>query len=116
MFSTGRPEFVCESNDRGFKVVDLRSRLFQQERDELETLMDVRDPSLDGPMQGSITRVHGLLTSIVSGPILMPSEWLPVIFNDPDEMGWESQEQAQRAMSLVMHRVPATPTGSGPWP
>jgi hypothetical protein len=37
--------------------------------------MEVRDPSLDGPMQGSITRVHGLLTSIVSGPMVMPSEW-----------------------------------------
>jgi uncharacterized protein len=81
--------------------VDLRSRLSQQERDELEKLMDVRDPSLDGPMQGSITRVHGFLTSIVSGPMVMPSEWLPVIFYDPDEMGWESPEQAQRAMSLI---------------
>ncbi len=82
--------------------MDLRSRLSRQERDELETLMDVRDPSLAGPMQGSITRVHGFLTSVASGPIVMPSEWLPVIFYDPDETGWESPEQAQRAMSLIM--------------
>jgi uncharacterized protein len=83
-------------------TVDLKSRLSHKERDELETLMDVRDPSLVGPMQGSITRVHGLLTSIVSGPMVMPSEWIPVVFNDPNDVGWESQEQAQRAMSLLM--------------
>jgi len=101
---------VCEGT-----TVDLRSRLSQQERDELETLMDVRDPSLDGPMQGSITRVHGLLTSIVSGPMVMPSEWLPVIFHDPDEVGWESPEQAQRAMSLIMrlHNEIASDLSSG---
>jgi uncharacterized protein len=95
--------------------VDLRSRLSGQERDELETLMEVRDPSLDGPMQGSITRVHGLLTSIVSGPMVMPSEWLPVIFYDPDEVGWESPEQARRAMSLIMrfHNEIASDLGSG---
>ena len=95
--------------------MDLRSRLSRQERDEIETLMDVRDPSLDGPMQGSITRVHGLLTSIVSGPMVMPSEWLPVIFDDPDEVGWESPEQAQRAMSLIMrfHNEIASDLSSG---
>jgi hypothetical protein len=31
--------------------------------------------------------------------MVMPSEWIPVIFNDP---GWESPEQAQRAMTLLM--------------
>jgi hypothetical protein len=56
--STGRPEFACEG-----VTVDLRSSLSQKERDELETLMDVRDPSLAGPMQGAITRVHGLRSS-----------------------------------------------------
>jgi uncharacterized protein len=95
--------------------VNVRSRLSQQERDELETLMDVRDPSFEGPMQGSIPRVHGYLTSIVSGPMVMPSEWIPVIFYDPDEVGWESSEQAQRAMSLIMrfYNEIASDLGSG---
>jgi uncharacterized protein len=66
--------------------------------------MDLRDPHFDGPMQGSVTRVHGFLTSIVSGPMIMPSEWLPVIFSGPDEDDhpWESMAQAQRATTLVM--------------
>jgi hypothetical protein len=34
--------------------------------------------------------------------MVMPSEWMPVVFSDPDEVGWESPEQAQRAMSLLM--------------
>jgi yecA family protein len=34
--------------------------------------------------------------------MVMPSEWIPVIFYDPDKVGWESPEQAQRATSLVM--------------
>jgi yecA family protein len=34
--------------------------------------------------------------------MVMPSEWIPVNFHDPDEVGWESPEQAQRAMTLLM--------------
>jgi uncharacterized protein len=88
---------VCEGT-----AVDLRARLSKKEQDQLEMLMEARDPGLDGPMQGSITRVHGFLTSIACGPMVMPSEWIPVIFNDPDDVGWESREQAQGAMTLVM--------------
>ncbi|HZZ00845.1 MAG TPA: UPF0149 family protein [Candidatus Baltobacteraceae bacterium] len=82
--------------------MDLKRRLTKKERDELEGLMEVRDPHFAGPMQGSITRVHGFLTSIVSGPIVMPSEWIPVIFGDEDAGPWETMEQAQRAMTLIM--------------
>ncbi len=82
--------------------MDLNARLARRERDELESLMDMRGPGLDGPMQGSVTRVHGLLTSIVSGPMVMPSEWLPMIFHDPDDARWESPKQVRRAMSLIM--------------
>jgi len=82
--------------------VDSKARLSKKERDQLEMLMEARDPGLDGPMQGSIPRVHGFLTSIACGPLVMPSEWIRVIFNDPDDVGWESPEQAQRAMTLLM--------------
>ena len=82
--------------------MDLNRRLATKERDELEALMEVRDPHLTGPMQGSITRVHGFLTSIVSGPMVVPSEWIPVVFGDDEAAAWESMEQAKRAMSLLM--------------
>lgn len=82
--------------------MDLKAGLSQKERDQLEGLMDVRDPGLDGPMQGSISRVHGFLTAIACGPMVMPSEWIPLIFHDPDDVGWESQEQAQAALGLLM--------------
>jgi yecA family protein len=83
-------------------TVDLKARLSKKERNQFEMLMEARDPGLDGPMQGSITRVHGFLTSIACGPMVMPSEWIPVIFHDPADVGWESKQQAQRSMSLLM--------------
>jgi uncharacterized protein len=82
--------------------MDLKRRLTQKERDKLELLMDVRDPHCTGPMQCSITRVHGFLTSVVSGPIVLPSEWIPVVFGDDEDSVWETMAQAQRAMGLLM--------------
>jgi uncharacterized protein YecA (UPF0149 family) len=68
--------------------VDLKARLSKKERDQLEMLMEARDPGHDGPMHSSLPRVHGFLTAIACGPMVMPSEWIPVIFHDPDEVGW----------------------------
>jgi len=82
--------------------MDLNSRLSEKERTELETLMEARDPGFAGPMQGSITRVHGFLTSIVSGPMVVPSEWIPIVFGDQNDSGWKTIEQARRAMTLIM--------------
>ncbi len=82
--------------------MDLKRHLTQKERDELESLMEARDPHFTGPMQGSITRVHGFLTSIVSGPIVPPSQWVPMVFADDGDHPWETAEQAQRAMGLLM--------------
>jgi uncharacterized protein len=82
--------------------MDLKGRLTKKERDELEALMEVRDPHFTGPMQGSITRVHGFLTSVVSGPVVVPSEWIPVVFGDDESVAWKSMEQAKRAMTLLM--------------
>jgi hypothetical protein len=80
--------------------MDLKRRLTKKERDEFEALMEVRDPLFTGPMQGSITRVHGFLTSIASGPMVMPSEWIPVVFGLDEDSAWETMEQAQRATSV----------------
>jgi uncharacterized protein len=82
--------------------MDLKGRVTKKERNEFEAMMEVRDPHFAGPMQGSITRVHGFLTSIVSGPMIVPSEWVPVVFGDDEDHPWETMEQAQRAMHLLM--------------
>ena len=73
--------------------------LSHPERDELEALISMRNPPFSGLMKGSITCIHGFLTSIVSGPIPPPSEWLPLIIGDATQ--WETEERAERAMTLL---------------
>jgi uncharacterized protein len=63
--------------------------------------MRLRDPGLTGPLQASVTRLHGFLTSIISGPQIPMSEWIEVVFPS-DETVWESSRQAKRAMSVLM--------------
>ncbi len=43
------------------------ARLSKKQRDELEALMEARDPA--GPLADTITRLHGFFTSVVSSPI-----------------------------------------------
>ncbi len=62
--------------------------------------MEARDP--DGPIAGTSTRLHGFLTSIVSGPMVAPSELMPFVFGSADDHAWETMDQARRGMSLVM--------------
>lgn len=64
--------------------------------------MELRDPALSGPLEASATRLHGFLTSILSGPQILPSEWIPVVFRNEESEGWESMRQAKRAMDLLM--------------
>ena len=63
-------------------------------------MMEERNP--EGPLGASITGLHGFFTSVVSGPMVAPSEWMPVIFGDSDDRVWESVDQARRAMNTVM--------------
>lgn len=53
-------------------------------------------------LQASATALHGFLTSVVSGPPVLPSEWIPVVFRIDQSEGWETLKQAQRAMTLLM--------------
>lgn len=78
----------------------IAARLSAKQRDELEALMEARNP--DGLLAATITRLHGFLASVVSGPMVVPSEWMPVIFGGPDDRAWETMDQARDAMSLVM--------------
>jgi uncharacterized protein len=77
-------------------------RLSKKQRNDLEALMEFRDPALTGPLQASATRLHGFLTSVISGPQILSSEWIPVVFRNEDSEGWESMRQAKRAMDLLM--------------
>lgn len=74
--------------------------LSSDELDELKALMKSRHPN--GPFGGSPTRLHGFFASVVSGPMIMPSEWMPILFGGPDELAWKDIDQARRATDLVM--------------
>lgn len=65
--------------------MNVRRRLSKRERDKLEALMEIRDPSGSGYLKGSVTFLHGFLTSIVSGPVIAPSEWLPIFFSHAND-------------------------------
>lgn len=62
--------------------------------------MDDRYP--EGPLGGSVTRLHGFLTSVNSGPVVMPSEWMPIVFGDSQAREWGNMNEVQRAMDLLM--------------
>ncbi len=94
-------------------AMDLKRRLTEKELDELGSLMATRDPDSMGPMQASVTQVHGFLTCIVSGPIVMPSEWIPVVFGDDESASWETIDQARHAMSLLMRLYNEVASGLG---
>lgn len=75
--------------------------LSKRERDELESLLDLRDPKMTSPLKASVSRLHGFFCAVVSGPLIMPSEWMAVVFGNDDEAAWDSLEQAERAMGLL---------------
>jgi len=62
--------------------------------------MEARFP--DGPLGASITSLHGFVTSVISGPIIVPSEWIPIVFGDSDESAWADTKQAEQRMNLLM--------------
>ncbi|HUY40031.1 MAG TPA: UPF0149 family protein [Candidatus Dormibacteraeota bacterium] len=78
----------------------VHDRLTAAERDELEALMQARNPG--GSHGGSITWLHGLLTAVLSGPLVPPSQWVPFVFGGLEGPGWADIEQAQRGMTLLM--------------
>ncbi|MEO6913359.1 MAG: UPF0149 family protein [Candidatus Baltobacteraceae bacterium] len=89
-------------------------RISKRERNKLESLMESRYP--DGPLDASISRLHGFLTCVVSGPMVVPSEWIPVVFgeNESDGSAWESMDKARDAMTLLMSFYNEICTDLGP--
>jgi uncharacterized protein len=62
--------------------------------------MEARYP--DGPLEASLARLHGFFSSVVSGPLIRPSEWMEFVFGGDEGPGWEAMEQANRAYELLM--------------
>ena len=64
-----------------------------------------------------LSDLDGFLTAIVVGPeLIMPSEWLPVVWGD-EEPTFDSTEEADRIHSVIMARyneiIAAFHKGSG---
>jgi uncharacterized protein len=67
---------------------------------ELEKLLS----EIEGDEVFNIEQLHGMLTAVIIGPeMVMPSVWLPFVFNSKGEMPeFKSQNQAQNLMGLIM--------------
>src|SRR5688572_23734791 len=67
----------------------------------------------------SLSDLDGFLTAVVIGPeVIMPSEWLPVVWGD-EEPAFDSPEEADKIHRVIMARyneiVSAFHKGSGEW-
>lgn len=78
----------------------LSRRLTKRERDRLEQIMEKRNPN--GPLDASVTALHGFLTAIISGPRIPTSEWTDVVFGHDSEKAFETIDEARRAYTLLM--------------
>jgi len=62
------------------------------------------DPDRDEGIIG-ISELDGFLTAIVSGPVLIPpSQWLPVVWGEFEPV-WESEQEFQYILSLLMRHM-----------
>ena len=74
--------------------MELQTPLSSKELSELEAFLDseaVPDECMNYAM------LDGFLTCLVIGPdMVMPSEWMPVVWSDSEEPVFETMEQAER--------------------
>ncbi len=91
--------------------MEVNEPLTDEEEDELQAILERQLENIDleevsgRPPIFSLPELDGFLTAVVSGPeALMPSTWLPEIFSG-DIPEWETQEQAERFMSLVFRHM-----------
>ena len=85
------------------KAAELHQPLSEAELDELDDFLAdeaIEDRSMD------VSMMEGFLTAVAIGPrTVLPSEWLPWVWDIEDgqaEASFESEEQATRIISLVM--------------
>jgi uncharacterized protein len=82
--------------------MNLSAPLTEEELDELEQFL-TSDATPEECMD--IAMLDGFLTALVIGPnTILPSQWLPAAWGETeeDEMVWDSAEQMQRILGLVM--------------
>lgn len=81
----------------------LQEPLAEAELDELEQfLMSDAVP----PECMDLVMLDGFLTAVAIGPaMILPSEWLPEVWGDPEGPEFQSQEDAERIMGLMMRRL-----------
>lgn len=85
--------------------MDLSQPLSDAEFDELDRFL-MSDATPEECMD--ISMLDGFLTAVVIGPnTLLPSQWLPAIYGETedDPMEWESAEQAQHVLGLIMRHM-----------
>jgi uncharacterized protein len=80
-------------------TTDFAAPLSDKERDELEVLIESNYP--DGTLGGAATCLHGFFTSVISGPLIKPTEWLEVVFGDSYDVKWD-RDHLHRATDLIM--------------
>ncbi len=89
---------------------DLTEPLSEEEMDWLEAfLLDRVDEDADYQDKDEgilcISDLDGLLTAVVSGPVMVPpSVWIPAIWGDV-EPEWQGEQQLQQVMSLLMRHM-----------
>jgi uncharacterized protein len=81
-----------------FTFADLDAPLDGSELDDLRSFLSSANASGDGM---TISMLHGFFCAIVSGPIVPPSEWLPVIWGDGEPV-FDGEAHANRIIALLM--------------
>ena len=72
--------------------------------EELDELGDFLMSAATGDDSMDISMLDGFLTALAVGPnTLPPGRWMPLVWGD--DMAWESQQQAERMMSLVFRHA-----------
>ena len=84
--------------NRAPNVPDIDDPLIDREREELSAYFASASAS-DECM--TISMLHGFLSAVLSGPMVMPSEWLPQVWGE-EEPRFESEAHMGRIMGLLM--------------
>jgi uncharacterized protein len=82
---------------------ELDKPLSEREWRELNEFLVSRAAGADSKSSMDVSELHGFLAAIVTGPMIMPSEWLPLVWGG--DMEWASPEQAQRMITIVMRAM-----------
>jgi uncharacterized protein len=89
---------------------DIFEPLSNDELDWLDRFIIYRfneDADVEGKDEGvlCVSELDGLLTAVVSGPVLVPpSKWLPQVWGD-FQPAWKDEREVEKVMSLMMRHM-----------